>query len=348
VVIGGIAFTAYYYLTPAPPTPTVWSTAAQFPLSEGGISGVAFQQCLNSTSYIYCVGGTDASQAPRNNVYTSSSISSSSTNITAWTSDANSYLSPINSQSCVVYSGDIFCVGGSYDSSPDDIASSYYASLNNGVVGTWNSTTAYRTPIDSLSCVAYSGYIYCVGGNSEPSGSVNGQNLTYNLVWYATLNSSGIGTWQSTTTYPAVYTPICYTTGGYIYCIGGLDSNGNALSSVYYAPLSSSGVGTWTQTTSYPMPLTSQACAINAGTIYCVGGEGTNQGSFTNAVYYASISSSGIGTWTRTKSSGNFPDSAITNCVLTSGNIYCIGGADGSTSGETPNVYYVSPSSLSG
>ncbi len=355
VVIAIVAFAAYIFLVPAPSTPTGWSSAAQYPLVVGGTYGVALQECVNSTSYIYCVGGTDASSpnpVPRNNVYTSSSISGSSTNITAWTADANSYPSPVNSQSCLVYSGDIFCVGGSYDTGPDDIPSSYYASLNNGEVGTWNVTTAYPTAIDTLSCVAYSGYIYCVGGNSEPAGSSSSQDLTYNLVWYAPISSSGIGNWTETTAYPVgangIYIPICYTTGGYIYCLGGLDSNGNAVNSVYYASLSSTGVGTWTQTTSYPISLTSQACVINSGTIYCIGGEGSNQGQYYNSVYYAPISSSGIGNWTKTSSSGNFPDSATTSCVLLSGNIYCIGGADASSNEETPNVYFISPSSLTG
>jgi hypothetical protein len=347
VVIGIVGFAAYVLLVPAPSTPTVWSTATQYPLSVGGTYAVALEQCVNGTSYIYCVGGTDASLTPRNNVYTSSAISRSSTNITSWTTDSNSYTYTVNSQSCVVYSGDIFCVGGSYDTGPDDIAYSYYTSLNNGAVGTWNATTAYPTPVDTLSCVAYSGYIYCVGGNSEASGSASAIDATYNLVWYAPVSSSGIGNWTQTFTYPAVYLPACYTTGGYIYCIGGVDSSGNGVGDVYYAPLSSSGIDRWTQTTSYPMSsVDGQSCVINSGTIYCIGGEIGTQNSFTNAVYYASINSSGIGTWTRTNSSGNFPDSALTNCVLLSGNIYCVGGADASSIGEIPNVYFVSPSSL--
>ncbi len=90
-------------------------------------------------AYIYCIGGQDANGGPRSEVYSSSAISSSSANITSWTSDSNQYPQTINGQACVVYSGYVYCVGGSYDDGGDDIASSYFAPLSSGgVVGSWN------------------------------------------------------------------------------------------------------------------------------------------------------------------------------------------------------------------
>ena len=75
------------------------------------------------------------------------------------------------------------------------------------------------------------------------------------------------------------------------------------------------------------------------GYIYCVGGE--EQNSFTNAVYYAAVSSGGIGAWTK---AANYPLSVVTTCIISSGNLYCVGGFDSSAAyGAT---YYISLDSL--
>ena len=55
------------------------------------------------------------------------------------------------------------------------------------------------------------------------------------------------------------------------------------------------------------------------------------------------VSSSGIGAW---KQVASYTDAAETNCAYSSGYIYCVGGFDGSSSGETPEVNYASLSSL--
>jgi hypothetical protein len=349
IVVGIVALFAYEaFVVPATTTTSssVWLTAAQYPISLDGVYAVSGQQCLNSTSYIYCFGGQDYNQGPRSSVYISSSLSSASANITGWTSSSNSYPSVINGQSCVTYSSDVYCVGGTYDSGGDDIASSYYAPLSSsGVVGTWNATTAFPIAVDSQYCVASSSYIYCVAGNNETDGQ-NADAVATSSDWYAQLSTTGIGNWTQTNSYPPdVYFPDCVSNGGYIYCVGGLDSNDNALTATYYAPLSSSGIGSWTSTTAYPASLQGQNCVITSGNIYCVGGEGSSEGSFTSAVYYASVSSSGIGKWTQSKA--NYPDSAITDCAVSGSYVYCIGGADGSSNEETAGVYYASLSSLS-
>jgi hypothetical protein len=62
-------------------------------------------------------------------------------------------------------------------------------------------------------------------------------------------------------------------------------------------------------------------------------------------VYYAPISSAGIGSW---KQSSSYPLSIETTCVVTSGNMYCIGGFDSSSAGESSSVSYASLTSLSG
>ena len=341
VVILLVGLYAYEDLFPSRTTPTAWSPATSYPVQVGGTVAIAGQQCVTDGSYIYCIGGQDGNGGPRSEVYSSPAISSTSANITSWTSQT-AYPEVINGQSCVVYSGHIYCVGGSYDVGGDDVASSYYANATKGTVGTWNATTAYPTPIDSQSCVASSGYIYCIGGNNETDGT-NADSITTGSVWFAQLSPSGIGNWTSTNSYPTnLFYPTCSAYDGYVYCVGGADVNNNPVSATYYAPLSSSGVGAWTETTAYPEQESGLACGVSSGYIYCVGGQGALN-SYSKSVYAAPLSSSGIGNW---KQGSSYPNSVETSCVVTSSDLYCVGGFDSSAVGENGAVYYVSLANL--
>jgi len=348
IVVILVAVVAYEVLTaPGPVCTSTWNCGADYPIQIGGTYGINGQQCIGGAGYFECIGGQDANGGSRSNVY--SAVLSSSGNITGWTASSNQYPSPIYAQSCTASLGYLYCVGGTYDGqSGDDLASSYYAPLNSsGAIGTWASTTPYPIPVDTQSCVTSSGYIYCIAGNNETGGEYE-EVVPTSSVWYAPISDSGIGTWSQTTSYPADdYFPDCFAAGGYVYCIGGADSNGNSLTTSYYAPLTASGVGSWTSTASYPVAASGQACAISSGEIYCIGGEtaGGNTPSFTNGVYYAPISSGGIGTW---KQSPNYPDSALTDCAITTGYLYCVGGLDSSSVSETYIVNYASLSALAG
>ena len=260
--------------------------------------------------------------------------------------------------------------------------SSLIVSVNGETLGSWTLTTPYPTPVDVQSCVANGGYIYCVNGNltsaanfapvsssgvgewmSTTTSSILGdyggscvvnQNVSGNYIMYcvgggvqsylssgvgyAQLSSSGIGTWSDTTMYPTpVQQASCVVSGGYIYCVGGYTSRWVPTGNVYFASLSDSGVGTWTSTTSYPTDIAENSCVASEGYVYCIGGA-TDVSPYTNAVYYASLSSSGIGAWTPTS---NYPTNiAEHSCVLSDGYVYCIGGYDGSS--YTSNVYYAS------
>ncbi|MGD0396851.1 MAG: hypothetical protein ABSB26_08110 [Nitrososphaerales archaeon] len=320
-----------------------WKPAAGYPLQASDRLGVFAQQCVNSTAYIYCVGGQDANEGPHNSVYTSSAFSSPSSNITSWTLDLNLYPQTIDRQSCVASSGYVYCVGGTNDDAGDDTNASYYAPLtSNGVVSAWVATKAFPIPVDSQSCVASSGYIYCVGGFGEALGT-NATSFASNFVYYASLSSSGIGSWSKSTSYPAgIFLPSCFAAKGYIYCVGGVDNiSGNPVSTDYYAPLSSSGVGAWTQTEAYPIVASNQACAVSSDYVYCVGGAGSN--SYLNAVFFATVSSEGIGAWAQ---AADYPLGVMTDCVISSGNIYCVGGS--SSSSEYSAAYYLSLESALG
>jgi len=347
IVIAALVAIGYFFGS-SPACTSTWNCGAGYPLQIGGTYAVAGQQCLSNGTQVVCIGGQDANEGPRSESYYSSPVSPSSGNITEWASEPYSYPQTIDSQSCVLYSGYVYCVGGSYNDNQDDVASSYYSQLSSsGTLGNWTSTTAFPIPIDTQSCVASSSYIYCVGGNNQTDGS-NADSVPTSSVWYAALSSSGIGSWTHTTAYPTnVYFPSCVTGGGFIFCLGGADANDNSLGTAYYAPLSSAGVGAWSQTTAYPVAGSGQACVFFSAYILCVAGQTTGGSSpaYTNAVYYAPVSPGGIGAW---KQAPNFPLSDATECVTASGNIYCVGGFDGSSVGANSAVNYASLSTLLG
>ena len=165
-------------------------------------------------------------------------------------------------------------------------------------------------------------------------------------VWYAALTAEGIGRWNLTTSYPSsVVLPSCSASGSDVYCVGGTDQNGNPVNSAFYASLSPDGVGQWIPTTAYPLPATGQSCGASGGYVYCVGGASTGGQtiSYSNAVYYAKASSTGVGTWGEAP---DYPRDTGTNCAVTSGYIYCVGGFDDSAQGENDIVNYAPLGSL--
>ena len=170
VVVALVALFVVGALLASTTSSSVWTSGPEYPLQVDGGFVVGGQQCVNGTGYIYCIGGQDVNGGPRDDIYSSNPLSASSPNITSWTSDSNVYPETVYGQSCVYYSTNVYCIGGIYDDAGDDIASSYYATLSNGQVGKWNSTTSFPVAADTLSCVASSGYVYCVGGTTESNG----------------------------------------------------------------------------------------------------------------------------------------------------------------------------------
>jgi len=78
-------------------------------------------------------------------------------------------------------------------------------------------------------------------------------------------------------------------------------------------------------------------CSIYNGYIYCVGSSASPSASPYNLVYYAPVSSIGIGAWASTTS---YPVPEPDGCSIYNGYIYCVGGA-----GISSNVYYAPVSS---
>jgi len=176
-------------------------------------------------------------------------------------------------------------------------------------------------------------------------------SLVISLSSFRPVSAETLGSWNSTTPWENSSTigitgESCATYSGYIYCVGGFRVGG-PLSGVYYAPVSSSGVGTWASTTGYPTGFDQGSCAISGGYIYCVGGETDSAGDYTNAVYYAQVSSSGVGAWTLTTAYPIIIERE--SCAVSSGYIYCVGGTSDESYPYTPgNGVFYAPISASG
>jgi hypothetical protein len=124
--------------------------------------------------------------------------------------------------------------------------------------------------------------------------------------------------------------PSCTAFNGYVYCVGGFRA-GNPATAIYYAPVSGSGIGTWTKDiNNYPIAVSYQSCITSGGYIYCIGGqESPDNGDVSVAsTYYAPVSGSGIGTWTKTTP---YPIPIHdAGCALYNGYVYCVGGYESS------------------
>jgi hypothetical protein len=337
ILVGLVAYNLYSGFS-APPSSGLWNSTYVYPLQLGGATGVVGQSCIDSAGYVYCIGGEGSNQTPTSSVYYASASASGVAN---WTLSANPYPQPIVFESCVAAAGYVYCVGGTHDSTGDDTAASYFATLSPAGVGGWVSSTPYPVAIDALSCVAASQNIYCVGGENETSGTSSSTAIS-SAVWYAPISSAGIGSWSRSADYPSdLYFPSCAGLGAYIYCVGGENSQDVPQNSTYYSYSAPSGMGAWAAGPDYPIQTIAESCVTSDSSVYCVGGLQSG-GATTGAVYYSTVSSSTMGPWQTVSS---YPIAVATDCAANNGFLFCVGGYSSST-GATGESYYASLSSI--
>ena len=248
---------------------------------------------------------------------------------------------PSNSQfnSCPIYNGYIYCVGGLVGASVTN--SVYYAPISsNGAIGSWTKTTDYPTPIEMESCVTENGYIYCMAGNTN-----NGPG-TVSTVYSAQVSSSGVGSWTSQAGYPfPVFSPSCVTVSGYIECVGGVYGI-TTINHVYFTKPSNGAITSWTPTASYPTTIDEAGCTSNSTDIYCINGQTSYSPTVdTNSVYWATVNlaTGNIPSWSAT---ANYPiTNAGSECSDYRGAIFCAGGSGSPYA--TADVFYA-PTSSSG
>jgi len=214
---------------------------------------------------------------------------------------------------------------------------------------TWHSAAEYPLQIGGTlavggqQCVNDTSSIYCVGG-MDANGGPRDDAFQSSAV---SSTATNITSWRSEPIYPQnVNGHACAVSSGFIYCVGGsYDDAGDDIASSYYAALYANGsVGAWKGTTPYPVPIDTEYCVTATGHIYCIAGDNETDGNnddaiYTNSVYYAPVSSTGIGAWANTTA---YP-SAVTvpSCLASGGYVYCVGGAD--QNGNAISTSYFAP-----
>jgi hypothetical protein len=212
---------------------------------------------------------------------------------------------------------------------------------SSGLLGPWKPTADYPLAAATCAgsapnlycaeqtCVASSGYVYCVGGDTDST-------------YFSAVSSTGLGPWKATAHYPvAAWGQSCVIDANVIYCVGGRVGGWDAgastsTASAYFAPVSSTGVGDWAATTDFPTADVS-GCVASGGYIYCLG----------DTSYYAPLTASGIGTWAPTQG----PPTRTQGCTAAGGYIYCYGGGSCPPRGPGSDCYspsYYAPVTATG
>ena len=339
-----------------------WMEYTDYGASSGsnGTGGIMISglSCVTHSGYIYCVGGQNCK--PNGDPFlcsvdrTGPIISdvfyapiSPTGAVGPWTETTDYGTTSGTSGSgglavafatCVEDDGYIFCIGGDINNMPFTTDQVFYAKLSSSGVGPWTQTTSYPEYDSQMACAVDNNYVYCLSG-PFPSGT-----------YYAQLYANGVGPWTMTTPYGKVsydsnYPGVraegsnsCVASSGYIYCVGGFTFNPE--SQVWYAPVNSSGVGGWSETTDYGaqtgtngtggLHLYESGCAAYLGSIICVDGDlKSTQG--TSDVFYAALSSTGVGHWNQTTSYGS-PELASYGVSISVSGGYLIGVGGGISS----------------
>jgi hypothetical protein len=199
-----------------------WAATASFTTARRGPSAVAYN------GYMYILGGYNGTSYFNDVQY--APINANGT-IGSWTTTTGlpfaRYLF-----GAVAYNGHMYVMGG-YDGT-NSFNDTQYTTINaNGtlIFSSWTPATSFTAPRNSLSAVAYNGYMYILGGQS---------GSTYlNDVQYAPINANGtIGSWTATTNFTTGrfgHAAVIYN--GYFYVMGGVDSGGLYYNDVQYAPI---------------------------------------------------------------------------------------------------------------
>ena len=391
-------------IEPAGYLSTNWNSLTPFTTTSmparNGFGAVAYN------GYLYVMGGIASASTGDcttggdycNGVFYDS-ISSSGALGVSWTKDSaatfpsSSPNMPARSDfSAVAYDGYMYVMGGQANASggdctttSDDCNGVFYDSISStGALGTaWTSTAAFSSTSSGtmparlgLSAVAYNGYLYVMGGQTDASGvECATTNDFCNGVWYDSIGSTGAlgSTWTPTTffsstssgTMPARAFFGAVTNNGYLYVMGGqadasagdCTTGGDYCNGVWYDSIGSTGAlgSAWTSTTPFSSSSPTMPARSDFGTIvyngylYVVSGKANASGgdctatyNFCNGVFYAPLNSNGtIGSWasTTTFTTTSMPARDDFGTVVYNGYLYVLGGKASASTGDCTATY---------
>ena len=239
-----------------------WTATTALPSARGLQTSVAYN------GFVYSIGGSPDGSFGLVDVLVAP-INANGT-LGAW-SATTSLPTQRSAHSTVVYNGYLYTFGGSPDAQVA-LSEVLYAPIQaDGSVGAWSTTTALPTGRQGLSCVAYNGFVYAMGGD-------NGSFNFMSDVLVAPINANGtLGSWTATTALPAGrYFLSSVAHNGFVYVIGGWDASLAMSGEVFAAPINSNGtVGTWSATTALPSGRLAHATMVYGDNVYSIGGLAT-------------------------------------------------------------------------
>lgn len=313
-----------------------WNTTSALQTPMTGGSGVGAAGYAVSNNRIYLIGGATTVSGVTTNV---SSIQYASINtdgtLGTWALNPTAYVGAVSNQPAAAYNGHLYMVGNSGGGASNRI---YSASINaDGTVGAWtwdgNGTNNFLDGSAYASMVAYNGYLYIVGGYSNPQ--------YFNTVDYAKINADGtLGTWAHTSSLATSRDRFgLIVVNGYMYALGGEIGSSTYSASVEYAPIHSDGtLGAWASSADMSTTARQFGVASWNDTIYVIGGVST--GTYGKSVLMVKTRAGGGGVNNAWTTSGNtlatgleYHASAVYN-----GYIYVLGGLTSSSS--TNSVEY--------
>ena len=256
-----------------------WRPTTRYPVAAEHLS------CVVSSGYLYCLGGAATGVAPEPAYYASLSASG----IGAWQSTTQ-YPGAVEGQACVAASSTIYCVGGrAVGGTPTN--ATLFAPLSASGIGQWQAGPGYPFDVGRQSCVALSGYDYCIAGQRDTAGA---PGVTYtsenSSVYFAAVSPSHIGEWQATTRFPELAYDQSCVASTYVYCVGGMVNNTGAITGGVYT----SGPPPTITVTTTPRLLTSTYTTTlvttttgQSSTLYSNGtATSARTGSFETVTYY--------------------------------------------------------------
>jgi len=194
--------------------------------------------------------------------------------------------------STFIHDGMLFLIGGDDDADGSKNDAYYSRIYQNGSLGNWLNTTELPIDLDNAQCVVYEPLdtVYVIGGTQSSKASP----VESDRVYYASINQTGLGTWQNTTSLPGIRTDHASVIwNNRIFVIGGWNGQ-DALSSVYSGSIEANRtISSWNAMTKLPQARRMHTAFVYHDWIYVLGGRGLN-----DSVLRAKIAYDGnLGAW---------------------------------------------------
>lgn len=353
------------------PSTIAWTRTTDLPVALQGLGAVYVPITTGTThpSYVYTVGGADATNVPVTTMYRAQVQATGA--LGAWSTmtalpaarayhtvvAATAYTAPLDTTTTAAY---VYALGG-VDATGQSTTSVYVTKVSpDGGVGAWTTTTALPAALHSASGAVFRGYLYLVGG-------ANNTNAPVATTYRAAVKADGtLGSWETLAPLPTATAFLSLTQfGPYLYAVGGdagtitpvlNTSTGTESSNVYAATinlrdgtLTSAG---WAQLTALNKARSKHSTLAAGGALLTSSGVYSGAaGSSENS--YALLTSSGtLGSWqgaTGTNTIASVAGYSLYNEAALSfadangiGHVIIIGGADRAVAGKASAavVYY--------